>query len=145
MDQNLFENGILFVFIYHLLFSRLNTHVLTIFSREPMYWLVILNSCNGLFQEYVNNIEKTFDVKELSYFELNLETWRQLWRVIEMSDIILIIVDIRYAVSWFVYLSLFTCYIYCTIFVEKVLRKIQRQQNSNKIIVYLEFLFTSVT
>ena len=25
-------------------------------------------------------------VKEFSYFELNLETWRQLWRVLEKSD-----------------------------------------------------------
>lgn len=36
--------------------------------------------------------------KVLSYFELNLETWRQLWRVLEISDIILVIVDIRYPV-----------------------------------------------
>lgn len=37
----------------------------------------------------------------LSYFELNLETWRQLWRVLEMSDVLLIIVDIRYPVLMF--------------------------------------------
>lgn len=37
--------------------------------------------------------------KSLSYFELNLETWRQLWRVVEISDIILIIADARYPVS----------------------------------------------
>lgn len=36
--------------------------------------------------------------KVLSYFELNLETWRQLWRVLEISDIVLVIVDIRYPV-----------------------------------------------
>jgi len=36
-----------------------------------------------------------------SYFELNLETWRQLWRVLEMSDVLLIIVDIRYSVLMF--------------------------------------------
>lgn len=35
----------------------------------------------------------------MSYFELNLETWRQLWRVLEISDIVLIIVDIRYPVN----------------------------------------------
>lgn len=35
----------------------------------------------------------------MSYFELNLETWRQLWRVLELSDIVLIIVDIRYPVN----------------------------------------------
>lgn len=37
--------------------------------------------------------------KTLSYCELNLETWRQLWRVLEISDIILVIVDARYPVS----------------------------------------------
>lgn len=37
----------------------------------------------------------------VSYFELNLETWRQLWRVLEMSDILLIIVDVRYPVLMF--------------------------------------------
>lgn len=36
--------------------------------------------------------------KQLSYFELNLETWRQLWRVLEISDILLVIVDARYPV-----------------------------------------------
>lgn len=38
---------------------------------------------------------------EISYFELNLETWRQLWRVLEMSDILLIIVDIRFPALMF--------------------------------------------
>lgn len=37
--------------------------------------------------------------KTLSYCELNLETWRQLWRVLEISDIILVIVDARYPVE----------------------------------------------
>lgn len=40
-------------------------------------------------------------VEGISYFELNLETWRQLWRVLEMSDILLIIVDIRFTVLMF--------------------------------------------
>ncbi|XP_023336867.1 guanine nucleotide-binding protein-like 1 [Eurytemora carolleeae] len=40
-------------------------------------------------------------VKEFSYFELNLETWRQLWRVLEKSDILLIILDVRYAAATF--------------------------------------------
>ena len=38
---------------------------------------------------------------ELSYFEMNLETWRQLWRVLEISDIILLIVDVRFAALHF--------------------------------------------
>lgn len=31
----------------------------------------------------------------LSFCELNLEIWRQLWRVLEISDIVLVIVDAR--------------------------------------------------
>lgn len=50
------------------------------------------------FTEYLKNIEK---LSSISYFELNLETWRQLWRVLEMSDILLSIVDIRYCVLMF--------------------------------------------
>lgn len=41
--------------------------------------------------------------KTLSYCELNLETWRQLWRVLEISDIILVIADVRYPVSIYRY------------------------------------------
>ncbi|KZC06821.1 PREDICTED: guanine nucleotide-binding protein-like 1 [Dufourea novaeangliae] len=50
------------------------------------------------FTEYLKDMEK---LSTISYFELNLETWRQLWRVLEMSDILLIIVDIRYPVLMF--------------------------------------------
>lgn len=48
---------------------------------------------NKYFREYVSRLEK--QRSELSLFELNLETWRQLWRVLELSDIVLIIVDAR--------------------------------------------------
>ncbi|KAJ3323669.1 Guanine nucleotide-binding-like protein 1 [Boothiomyces sp. JEL0866] len=41
------------------------------------------------FEKYLSNINTT------SYFERNLEVWRQLWRVVEMSEIILVVVDIR--------------------------------------------------
>lgn len=57
------------------------------------------NNSSILLQEFVKKIENEFGAKNLSYFELNLETWRQLWRVLEMSDIVLIIVDIRFPVS----------------------------------------------
>lgn len=53
------------------------------------------------FRDYLSFLESKFDFSKLSYFELNLETWRQLWRVLEMSDIILVIVDIRYAALMF--------------------------------------------
>ena len=57
------------------------------------------------FREYVNeklqNEEDEETENKISYFELNLETWRQFWRVIEMSDILLLILDIRYATATF--------------------------------------------
>ncbi|XP_008190921.2 guanine nucleotide-binding protein-like 1 isoform X1 [Tribolium castaneum] len=53
------------------------------------------------FNDYVNGILEKYNWKELSFFELNLETWRQLWRVLEMSDIVLHIVDIRYPAHMF--------------------------------------------
>lgn len=57
------------------------------------------------FREYVNGKLKNDDDDDndenVSYFELNLETWRQFWRVIEMSDILLLILDIRYATATF--------------------------------------------
>ncbi|XP_077986081.1 guanine nucleotide-binding protein-like 1 [Glandiceps talaboti] len=53
------------------------------------------------FLEYLENIYEKHSPKELSYFEHNLETWRQLWRVLEMSDIVLLITDIRHPVVHF--------------------------------------------
>lgn len=41
------------------------------------------------------------ELSKFSYFELNLETWRQLWRVLEKADILLVIVDIRFPVLMF--------------------------------------------
>ncbi|PXF40095.1 Guanine nucleotide-binding protein-like 1 [Gracilariopsis chorda] len=37
-----------------------------------------------------------------SYFERNLETWRQLWRVIERSDVLVLVADIRFPALHFV-------------------------------------------
>ncbi|XP_062904203.1 guanine nucleotide-binding protein-like 1 [Mobula hypostoma] len=53
------------------------------------------------FREYLEKIYSTFDPAKLSYFEHNLETWRQLWRVLEMSDVVLLITDIRHPVIHF--------------------------------------------
>ncbi|XP_043278283.1 guanine nucleotide-binding protein-like 1 [Venturia canescens] len=50
------------------------------------------------FSEYLRKME---ELRDISYFELNLETWRQLWRVLEMSDVLLVIVDIRFPVLMF--------------------------------------------
>ncbi|EDO38877.1 predicted protein [Nematostella vectensis] len=48
------------------------------------------------FQKYLEEIYKHHKQSELSYFEHNLETWRQLWRVLEVSDIIVCLADIRH-------------------------------------------------
>ncbi|GFR78050.1 guanine nucleotide-binding protein-like 1 [Elysia marginata] len=50
------------------------------------------------FLEYVQEVLDQPRAQDLSFFELNLETWRQLWRVLEMSDILLVVADIRYPV-----------------------------------------------
>jgi len=50
------------------------------------------------FQDYLGKIHGAYTSEKLSYFEHNLETWRQLWRVLEMSDIILLITDTRHPV-----------------------------------------------
>ncbi|CAL1610870.1 unnamed protein product [Knipowitschia caucasica] len=50
------------------------------------------------YREYVDDLQSRNPPGSLSHFEHNLETWRQLWRVLEMSDIILLIVDIRHPV-----------------------------------------------
>ena len=57
------------------------------------------------FREYVDKIiskdEEEDSPETYSYFELNLETWRQFWRVIELSDIILMVVDVRFVTATF--------------------------------------------
>ncbi|KAK9766174.1 hypothetical protein K7432_004938 [Basidiobolus ranarum] len=53
------------------------------------------------FEDWLNKIYSEFQVDQLSFFEHNLEVWRQLWRVIEISDIILIVVDSRHPVLHF--------------------------------------------
>lgn len=59
-----------------------------------------LDSCEySYFKEYLVTLRNRSDWDQLSYFELNLETWRQMWRVMEMSDIIVWIADARYPVS----------------------------------------------
>ncbi|ELT91484.1 hypothetical protein CAPTEDRAFT_2916 [Capitella teleta] len=51
------------------------------------------------FRNYIDSLVEKYGAdqeEQLSYFELNLETWRQLWRVLEMSEILLLITDIRH-------------------------------------------------
>ncbi|CAO3699167.1 unnamed protein product [Rhizopus stolonifer] len=48
------------------------------------------------FEAWINYIqEKHGEKEELSWYERNIEVWRQLWRVLEISDVILVVMDIR--------------------------------------------------
>ncbi|TPX68245.1 hypothetical protein SpCBS45565_g03293 [Spizellomyces sp. 'palustris'] len=53
------------------------------------------------FQKWLDAVYAKYPAEELSYFEHNLEVWRQLWRVAEISDIILFIVDVRHPILHF--------------------------------------------
>ncbi|XP_063676527.1 guanine nucleotide-binding protein-like 1 isoform X2 [Bolinopsis microptera] len=49
------------------------------------------------FREWCSELDEYYqNLGRASYYERNLETWRQLWRTLEMSDIILFVCDIRY-------------------------------------------------
>lgn len=54
-----------------------------------------------MFENFLDKIYDEYKLSELSYFERNLETWRQLWRVLEVSDIVILITDIRHPVLHF--------------------------------------------
>ncbi|KAJ3212007.1 Guanine nucleotide-binding-like protein 1 [Dinochytrium kinnereticum] len=53
------------------------------------------------FDEWMKRIYASWDAEGLSFFEHNLEVWRQLWRVVEISDIILFVVDSRHPILHF--------------------------------------------
>lgn len=53
------------------------------------------------FNMYVDKLLAETHHHPLSYFELNLETWRQLWRVLEMSDVVIVISDARHPILHF--------------------------------------------
>ncbi|GAB5589494.1 hypothetical protein Unana1_04394 [Umbelopsis nana] len=55
---------------------------------------------NDVYERYGDTVQNSNDGEkdELSWFEHNLEVWRQLWRVLEISDVILIIIDIRHPI-----------------------------------------------
>ncbi|KAI8068633.1 hypothetical protein BC940DRAFT_298669 [Gongronella butleri] len=51
------------------------------------------------FKQWKERVYETYgnrdDGRQLSWFEQNIEVWRQLWRVLEISDVLLIVMDIR--------------------------------------------------
>ncbi|KAI8612524.1 hypothetical protein BC830DRAFT_1231146 [Chytriomyces sp. MP71] len=54
-----------------------------------------------LFDAWIKRVYQEWDPAELSYFEHNLDVWRQLWRVVEISDVVLFVVDARHPVLHF--------------------------------------------
>lgn len=53
------------------------------------------------FAGWLNHVFNTVPANSLGYFEQNLEVWRQLWRVCEMSDLLIVAVDARFPVLHF--------------------------------------------
>lgn len=53
------------------------------------------------FGQWLQNVARPDDPLA-AYFEGNLETWRQLWRVIERSDVLVLVADIRFPALHFV-------------------------------------------
>jgi ribosome biogenesis GTPase A len=53
------------------------------------------------FNTWLTDIKTKYTTERLNWFEQNIEVWRQLWRVIEYSDILLLVVDSRHPLSNF--------------------------------------------
>jgi ribosome biogenesis GTPase A len=53
------------------------------------------------FAQYLDSIYSNYSRSRLNHFEHNLNVWRQLWRVIELSDICLLVADIRHPLFHF--------------------------------------------
>ena len=54
---------------------------------------------NRTLRLFDEETKSRFANQDLNLYEENIETWRQLWRVMERSTVLLFIVDIRFAVS----------------------------------------------
>lgn len=55
-----------------------------------------LASTDAQFKEYATKLPGGPLRSSPSFFERNLQVWRQLWRVTEVSSILLILVDVRF-------------------------------------------------
>ncbi|KAJ1905587.1 hypothetical protein LPJ71_004506 [Coemansia sp. S17] len=53
------------------------------------------------YSAWLENINRLRDMETVSLYEKNLEVWRQLWRVVEISDVLLMVVDVRHPVLHF--------------------------------------------
>ncbi|KAL7715619.1 Guanine nucleotide-binding protein-like 1 (Trinotate prediction) [Entamoeba marina] len=72
---------------------------LDIITRPPWNYDMTSEELNRnekkVFTKWITNIIDTYQ-GSINYFESNLETWRQLWRVVERSDVVLMIIDVRF-------------------------------------------------
>lgn len=48
------------------------------------------------FRAWLSKLKKTYTTEQLGYCETNIQVWRQFWRVVEISDIVMLLADIRY-------------------------------------------------
>jgi hypothetical protein len=48
------------------------------------------------FEAYLQNIYDRFPPYRLNHFEHNIHVWRQLWRVVDISDILVLVADARH-------------------------------------------------
>ncbi|KAI9596719.1 P-loop containing nucleoside triphosphate hydrolase protein [Syncephalis fuscata] len=53
------------------------------------------------FEHWMQDLLKAHPNGQLCFFERNLEVWRQLWRVLELSDVLLFVVDVRHPILHF--------------------------------------------
>ncbi len=53
------------------------------------------------FEKYLSIIYQAFPPSRLNHFEHNLDVWRQLWRVCEISDLLVLTVDARHPLFHF--------------------------------------------
>jgi len=56
---------------------------------------------SAAFNAYLTQVHQQYDTLSLSFFEHNFETWRQLWRLIELVDVVVIVADSRHPVLHF--------------------------------------------
>ncbi len=81
------------------------THVIDIPVRPAWSYDEDKNSLEqrerSYFKAWLADIYRRYPVERLNYFEHNLEVWRQLWRVTELSDVLLMLVDVRHPLVHF--------------------------------------------
>lgn len=53
------------------------------------------------FKDYLTNIYSTYGADRLNHFEHNLDVWRQLWRVCERSNLVILAADARHPLLHF--------------------------------------------